>query len=321
MTTRVRQTAAMGIFTRRKNTGPDAGGPRDEYLPMLSVDQARELGRLVREQLAERGAEAVVENGMLRLAGPGHQQLGLHNLGAHAADLKYADWPALVTRHLDLLMGHWNRPEEPVDPRRLLAKLRLADDLPQGDEVRDAREPLPGVVALLAEDRPDIVVEFFDEGRVGIPDPWEVARANLRALPAPAHQVAGDEPGGDVHLFATDDFFGASRLLVLPDLLASIGARIPEAGAFVAVPNRHLLLVHLPVGPAVIGAMNWMVTVAAREYPEAPGPVSPHLYHLTPDLHAQQVSRRDPDGTTAMEIRDQVAEVFERLGLLGDDSV
>lgn len=288
---------------------------------MLSVDQARELGRLVREQLAERGAEAVVEDGMLRLAGPGHQQLGLHNLGAHAADLKYTEWPALVKGHLDLLMEHWSRPEEPVDPRRLLAKLRLADDLPSENEVRDALEPLPGVLALLAEDRPDLVVEFFSAERVGIPDPWKIARDNLRALPAPEHQVVGDDPGGDVHVFATDDFFGASRLLVLPDLLATIGARIPDAGVFVAVPNRHLLLVHLPVGPAVVGAMNWMLTVATREYPEAPGPVSPHLYHLTADLRAQQVSRRDPDGTTAMEVRDQVAEAFERLGLLGDDSV
>lgn len=313
----MRQTAVMGIFNRRKRTEPDPNGPRDEMLPMLSVDQARELGRLVREQLADRGAEAVVDRGALRLAGPEPQQLGLHNLAAHAADLKYSEWAALVQRHLDLLLAHGNSSDEPVDPRRLLAKLRMAEDLPEG-KVQSALHPLPGVFALLAEDRPDVVVEFFSEERAGIPDPWNVARDNLRALPAPEHQVVGDEPGGDVHVFTTDDFFGASRLLVLPDLLAGIGARIPETGVFVAVPNRHLFLVHLPVGPAVISAMQWMVTVATNEYPEAPGPVSPHLYHLTTGFEAQQVTGQDPDGTIAIEVRDQVADAFEQLGLIGD---
>lgn len=310
----------MGIFGRRRQRGPDADGPRDPDLPMLSVDQARELGRIVREQLAVRGSEALVDHGTLRLAGG--EQLGLHNLGAHACGLPYDQWPALVDRHLDLLMGHWQRQRESaddrVDPARLLAKLRSAADLPEDARRADAVQPLPGVLALLAEDRPDIVVEFFDPGRVDVPDPWGLARDNLRALPLPEHQVVGEEPGGDVHVFVSDDFFGASRLLVLPDLLARVGARVPGAGALVAVPNRHLLLVHLVVGPGVIPALNWMVGVAAHEHPQAPGPVSPHVYHLTPQLQAQQVTAPGPDGGTVVEVRDQFAAAFEQLGLLED---
>lgn len=310
----------MGIFGRRKNKGPDADGPRDEHLPMLSVDQARELGRMVREGLANRGTEALVEQGVLRLAGPGSQQIGLHNLAVQVAALSYADWPACVDQHLTVLLGHWEQDNEgqPVDPGRVLAKLRLLQDFPDTHEVREAYQPLPGVAALLAEDRPDVVVEFIDSGRIGLPNPWDLARDNLRALPMPDHQVVGEEPGEDVHVFATEDFFGASRVLVLPDLLARLGAHIPATGAFVAVPNRHLLLVHLPVGPGVVGALNWMATVAMNEYPEAPGPVSPHVYHVTPDLHGQQVTRKGDDGSVTLEVRDQVADAFERLGLLED---
>ncbi|MBB2890530.1 hypothetical protein [Flexivirga oryzae] len=310
----------MGIFGwGKKQDEPDAGGPRDADLPTLSADQARELGRMVRNQLADRGTEALVDRGTLRLADG--RQLGLHNLAVQASGLPYAEWPALVGRHLDLLMGHWQREREgndQADPERVLAKLRIVADLPEEARREDAPQPLPGVVALLAEDRPEIVVEFFDPGRVDVPDPWALARRNLRALPLPEHRIVGDEPGGDVHVFLSEDFFGASRLLVLPDLLARVGAHLPQAGALVAVPNRHLLLVHLLVGAPVVQALNWMVGVAAQEYPESPGPVSPHVYHLTPQLHAQQVTAQGPDGGTVVEVRDQFEAAFRLLGLLGD---
>lgn len=313
----------MGIFRRRKKTyEPDADGPRDDDLSMLSVDQARELGRIVREKLAVRGSEALVDHGVLRLAGG--EQLGLHNLGVHASGLPYAEWPALVDQHLDLLMGHWQRQQAGedgvIDPRHLLAKLRRVSDLPEAARREATVQPLPGVLALLAEDRPDLVMEFFDPSRVDVPDAWGLARDNLRALPLPEHQVVGDEPGGDIHVFISEDFFGASRLLVLPDLLARVGAHIPQAGALVAVPNRHLLLVHLVVGPPVVQALNWMVGVAAKEYPESPGPVSPDVFHLTPQLHAEQVTGQDPDGSTVVEVRGQLAAALEQLGLLGDES-
>lgn len=46
--------------------------------------------------------------------------------------------------------------------------------------------------------------------------------------------------------------------------------------------------------------------------------MSPHVYHLTPQLHAQQVTAQGPDGGTVVEVRDQFEAAFRLLGLLGD---
>ena len=141
-------------------------------------------------------------------------------------------------------------------------RLRWAGDLPDPPPSYPFR-PLPGVVELAAIDYPSHVAELLGDEAVerlgGWPSIREAAMTNLRAL-APMHQdtIDADPEREDaaVHVLTTDDFFGPSRVLILPEVLAGIGIERPSHGVLVAVPNRHLLAAHVLTGPGVVAALQ-----------------------------------------------------------------
>lgn len=77
---------------------------------------------------------------------------------------------------------------------------------------------------------------------------------------------------GDAHSVAT-------KSVVLPEVVAEVtGRRMPDAGALVAVPTRHLLAFHPIVDGSAADALNDLATYAVRAHDEGPGPLSPRVY-------------------------------------------
>ncbi|MEO6701193.1 MAG: hypothetical protein ABI140_17620, partial [Jatrophihabitantaceae bacterium] len=143
------------------------------------------------------------------------------------------------------------------------------------------------------------------------------ATRNLAELPAPELITVRADPAlatSRVHLFQTEDFYGASRLLVLANLLREqLGIEGSEAGYLVAVPHRHLLIVHrISDTPAMLAAIRLIGPLAEREHASKPGPISPHVYLLGPDAPPEQVSRLTENGL-AVQASGQFGALVVRL--------
>lgn len=312
----------MGLFDRwQRPTPPPTGGHEGSVLPALAPDAADRLLALTRSELASRGLEATIDAGALQLSGG--QVFGLHNLSVVAAGTRERRWPHVVASHLDALL---NPPDTsgPPDPGQVLAQLRTRTEIPT-QPAYPAQEPLPGVIAMIALDFPDHVVESVDLPD-GIPDTataMTLARSNLRELPPPEHQSycpEEDDPTSRVHLFVTDDFFGAARLLVLDELLERAGVEVGPGGVLLCAPCRHVLVVHPLVGPGVLAALRWMVAFARGEHETQPGPVSPHVFHRAADGQVVQATQVDEAGQISVVAEDGLADALtEILGEPEDD--
>jgi hypothetical protein len=116
---------------------------------------------------------------------------------------------------------------------------------------------------------------------------WDAcAQAGIQALrrfKAPLREsltVAGSR----VETFIADDVFGASRLLVLDELMAQVlHVERPSHGTLVIAPNRHLLGIHvLESVDAVPAALTLLGELALAQH-RVTGPVSPWVYYRSPD--------------------------------------
>lgn len=310
----------------RRGPAPDSEGPRHPDLPMLSVAQYGALEQLAADAFTRRGVPVTGDgHGVLR--GAGDQQFGLHNLAVLVSRVPFRRWSSVVDEHAASLVAANEAAARPVRPEQVLLKLRRADELPCPVDY-DASTRLPGLLSLVAVDHPTHVAELFRHDDVtALGDHEEVrelALANLRALPPPEHHALpadGARADSTVHVFASDDFFGAARVLVLDALLAeALRLERPEHGCVVAVPNRRLLLVHPVEGPGVVPALNAMAVIARREHDEQPGPVSAELYYLPQAGPGQQLTARDDDGAVTVRVEGAFGEALQRLGLTGPDT-
>ena len=173
----------------------------------------------------------------------------------------------------------------------------------------------PGVVAALAIDYPTAVQMVSPTTIVDWPpadELYAVGLANLRADPSPAWQHVGDGPEAFMALL-DDSFFTAARLLLLPDGVDLGGA--PDA--VVAVPNRHVLLVHPIRDLGVVNAIRDMTAHTSRMFAEGPGSIASDLFWwhagalttlpvsfdgtsafmVPPDAFVERMSRLDQPGT------------------------
>ena len=101
------------------------------------------------------------------------------------------------------------------------------------------------------------------------------------------------------------------------EALAGIGIERPAHGVLLAVPNRHLLAVHVLGGLGVVTALQTLTRLAAGEHDSRPGPVSPHVYYRAADGRVEQVTFPEPDGRgVGVHVRGLLAEAFAALGLV-----
>ena len=327
----------MGIFRRRKKDDesrddrpqPDAGGheverpARDDYLLSLSGPQARHLAELALASLARNGTPAQDRGDGVLITADGNQT-GLENLARMVAPEPMDVWPDIVDAHIGSLAKAWQMQDEPVDPATLLVKLRRFADIPDTFFAYQPLEPLPGVAGVLAADLPDVVKEFGSLDQVGDRDEaYDRALHNLAALPLPSHStytIDETKPSTELHFFHSEDFFGAARVMVLPDLLRrTIGVEIPPHGVLVAIPTRHTLNVHVPKDAETIQVINTLAVATVNQYDAEPGAITPDVFHIGPDMIATQLTRVDDEGKVVVTVDGPVRDLFVSLGLIVED--
>lgn len=296
----------------------------DPTLAVLSRGDAVTIDRLAREAFARRGVEVTSDGAGLLTAMDG-RSYGLSNLSARAAGESRTGWPGLVTGHVEGLLASHDIPEpQSLDEVRtqVYPRLRWAEDLPHLPSY--VAPVLPGVIELAAIDYPSHVAELIGDEAVERLGGWPAVRAqgvaNLLVLEPMHHQTLQGDPerdDADVHVLTSDDFFGPSRLLVLDEVMAGLGIPASPLGVLLAVPNRHLLVVHPLAGHGVVGAIQLIARISAGECGSQPGAISPHVY-FRPATGAmpEQVTQVDDDGTVSIQVDGALAEAFGALGLL-----
>lgn len=300
--------------------------PRATPSKTPSTNDARRLVQLAAQCFAERGFE-VVHDGQGTLVSNDGASFGLHNLAVVLRDVPHNRWPRVIDGHVEALVAARTTaiPQSLAEAENMLVGvLHGVTDLAEGAPDY-APEVLPGVMLLAALDHPSHVSTLASDDSIADLGPWPVIepviRRNLLALPTPTHRVVhgtDEPPGGEVHLLVSDDHFGASRAFVLHEMLASVlRVERPSNGVLVAVPNRHLVVVHVIEDAGVLDALQLMVNVVRSQFEAEVGPVSPHLYYLPADDEAEQITSIDEERTT-IEARGALGETLRRLGVAPD---
>lgn len=313
----------MTWWRRRRAPAPQPGDDRpDAHLSPLTVGQAAQLRVLVRRTLAELGLEGVPEGDRLRLADG--RVLGLVNLARAVAHEPASRWPAVVGRHTRIMLDFFDTPlptslEEARD--RLYLRLVTTGDVPPGGCVRSIGADL---VQAAAVDHPEHVATVTDAALVEHLGGWdaltEAGLANLSTLRADQTRRWVDPVAGAEILVSIGGFFNASRLLVLPVLLAQdFGVERPAHGVLLVVPNRHLLAAHVLVGvDETIVAVRNLAALAAREHAGVVGPLSPNVYFWR-DGEVQQVTTRGPGGELTLDATGAFGQAMTEVGLRGGE--
>jgi hypothetical protein len=311
------------MFGRRERKSREPAEP-DPHLPGVDREEGAALVASAQREFAVRGVATSYREGVLHAEGGA--QYALHNLATQVAGEDAGRRELLVLAHVIAITSEDPGPVGEDAREALVLQLFPRDDIPDGPPP-GAPEVLPGIVALAGLDLPTRVDSFTTDDKLEPYGGWAAveprARENLRRLPAPQHQTIlgnDDDPESAVHVFVTDgeDLLGASRLLVLDTLLPTVEGLPPAThGVLVAVPNRHLLAVHVLTGLSVLTAMQTLAAIAEGEHSEAPGPLSPEVFYLPRNAPAEQVTRIE-DGKRIVAVDGAFAQAFFDLGLLED---
>lgn len=275
-----------------------------------------------------RGGVDTIPDGEGNLRTPDGGVFGLHNLAVILDRAPREHWRDLVDEHArTMIASQQDALPTSIDEVRDILYPRIHDTGAGGgawpaEALATARELAPGLHVLAALDLPHVVSTLTDLDALGGWDSvWPVAMANLRRLPPPEHRVTEIEatPSARVHIFHTEDYFGATRLLDLDHLLHAAGVEPLTHGALVVLPNRHTLAVHLVTSPAMVTAAGSMLTFA-RTHAAGAGPLSPHLYFRTMDGRLEQISEPAPrpDGTVQLTAVGAFGQALSDLGSIDD---
>ncbi|MGW1374497.1 immunity 49 family protein [Streptomyces sp. NPDC002446] len=143
-----------------------------------------------------------------------------------------------------------------------------------------ARVVADGLVFAYALDGPTSVriLTDADVERAGLQQLGEAAYANLGRVPV-EHEEVAIEGRALLHSVYGDSPFIASRALFLSDLARQVtGKPLPDAGALVVVPKKHLLAYHPIVDGSVVDAVNDLAAYGLGAYEDGPGALSPRVY-------------------------------------------
>lgn len=176
-------------------------------------------------------------------------------------------------------------------PKRIRPKLWARAEIAEHEAVLQLRPLADDLAAVLCIDLPTTVqnVRPEDVEAVGLPveELWRRALTQLDDG-EPVERVPLDE-ARRVEIIASDSQFLATRVLDLEKLIGPIG----KHGALLALPHRHMVMVHtIEDGPTLLEAVDILVPVAARAHADGPGALSPHLYWW----HGGELERIPVDG-------------------------
>ncbi|MEV1022637.1 immunity 49 family protein [Streptomyces sp. NPDC050264] len=253
----------------------------DPHLPLLTAARADRLRGLVADRLhACTGARPTVAGDTAEAGGHRHP---LTNLAQRCHAAPEETWPELVDEFFASLATASQGGESTEE---LLERtcLRLVPPGAVPADTADGFSYLRGVAEglnlALALDGPDSVRLLTDQdvARAGADALWAAGQRNLVREPLRYEEVRLD---GHAVLYSVygDSPFVSTKALVLQELVAEVtGRRMPDAGALVVVPTRHLLAFHPIVDGSVVDAVNDLATYAFKAHEDGPGSLSPRVY-------------------------------------------
>lgn len=272
----------------------DTSGPT---IQRLSTRDTRWLVDQVGSVLRELGRSwTVVDDVAFQLTdGP---LLGLDNLARRLHLAPRRSWERLVREQITTLVRSVSGPPE-IPVSALLPKLVDPATVTQLDY--DPLEPLPGLPALLSAQMDGYTVAMYTLDLVDDRDEaYATALTNLAALRRPQHRRRRLDhrvrESWVEHLVA-DDSYGASRVMLLPDLMRTLlGREFPASGVLVAVPTKFDLWVHVPVDETVVETAALLAYEALAASSTQPFAISPDVFLVTPDMHAEVLVQPDREG-------------------------
>lgn len=303
----------------RRKSGEDAC--QDEHLTFLTTRQAGLLRMLVRQMFAEQGREVTAYADHVR--DDSGARFGLWNVAVACFDEPRGEraWPRVVAEHVRRVLADIDRDVfaglRPAQVRaRTYARLMAAAAVPDLTWFRYARPVAPGLLELLAFDLPDSIVTFRDQDAErfgGAAALRQAGLTSLRALPVEHHERMTAPDGGHFDVLLGESVYTASRLLVMPDLLAGLLGRVNlRHGVLVAAPNRHQAAVHVIRDQSVIASINLMAGYALEAFRSAAGSLSPNVFWWR-DGRWEQISRLEPDGGISVLVGAELGRTLEQL--------
>ncbi|MFB9905597.1 hypothetical protein [Allokutzneria oryzae] len=286
---------------------------QDKALPALTVNQARMLRVLVKSSLTRAGHEVTVHADHVTDAND--NEYGLEPLSRRLVGQPTANWPGVVDQHLQGLVAAMNGADPfAVPTEELLSRtyLRLydADGLPDVDWLSYAREPVPGVLELLALDQPDTVSTFNDD-RVRQHGLEVLREAGLRNLRREVVEDRAEKNG--VQLLMGSVYLASTALILDEVVQRTTGETELPNGVLVAMPFRNQLLYHVPRDQGMVEALEAMTGLAIAGHSEEVGPISPHVYWWNKGEFQQVTYHDEQDRTIEVRVVDGFADVFSRL--------
>ena len=245
--------------------------------------------------------------------------LGLSNLAQKCHPEPRAEWAGIVEEHIDGVLEIIREREPEVPLEDALPRLRLQPmwrpEMPDDLEVVGFSFADDVVASLeLAFDNGVAGVTPEDVARWGRPEVELLERAAKNTRTADGVEIGEREIEGARCVVALSEGFIAASQALWPDCLVD---DLPDEGALVAMPNRHVGLVCPLRGAAVAGAIRALLPWAHDRYLAGPGSISPHLYWWTPDRTLLLPSEVD-EGTVRFAPPQEFAELLDRLA--ADDS-
>lgn len=267
-----------------QHAGPELPG----WAGFFDWEQMEEFLALVSGALTDQGVEHEVhaDQGLVELRGEDESArlLGLGNLAQLCRRLPREDWEEAISEHIAHLMRLPDEDGELLErlgadfeEARGYLKLRLfADGLPNEEQLV-LRRPMEGVVSVLVYDFPHVIATVprehvtnwckFDD------ELWEIALEAVRG-DAPEREEVEIEEGVSATILAGASFFSATHALLLDEHMG----KGPGRGSLVAIPHRHVVLIHEIRDATVILALDRMARLAAAMHSEGPGSISPTVY-------------------------------------------
>jgi hypothetical protein len=236
---------------------------------------------------------------------------GLANLLQQWVMIAQTDRARLVRDHFESLFKAED--SAPPGPHEILTVLRPR--LWSSEQLANLSVPLitrpfaEGLEVVLCVDLPTTVLNLKPDqasstGRA-LSELWDMAMAQVDdGLP-----VHRDALSAGVFALSGDSFFVASRLLALE----RFAGPIPAHGALVAVPHRHMLLVHPVLTLQAVHALNIMVQAADRLFKEGPGSIVPHVYWWHRDRAPLRVPASVTDRAVSVSPPEQLLAVLNEL--------
>lgn len=171
-----------------------------------------------------------------------------------------------------------------------------------------------GVDAVLVVDLPTAVANLQPEQMAAtgktMPELWELAISQIDD----GQPVQLEDLGNGVTAHVGESFFVASRVLDLEHF----SGEMPAHGALVAVPHRHILLMHPIETTRARNALNSMVGAADHFYRQGPGSIVPHVFWWRRDRELFRIGSGIRDGHHYLVPPDEFVDLLNSLPATAD---